>query len=184
LGGFVTESGTDRGALLDRILGFIAAMILLALMLLTAVDVASRKLGDVFGGKYFGSLRGSFELTELGLLILIFAGLPLASRRGEHVTLDFIDKALGERGADIWRRSVEVIVGLVFAGLAWQVWIKAGKVSANGDVTDTLRLIVGPFVYLMAAMVGVTALIHLARAVWPAPAHSHIPDLPEIKSTS
>jgi TRAP-type transport system small permease protein len=170
-------SETDWGTRLDRVLGFIAAMLLFGLMLLTAVDVISRKLGDVFGGKYFGSLRGSFELTELGLLILIFAGLPLASRRGEHVTLDFIDKVLGERGADIWRRGVEVIVGLIFAGLAWQVWIKAGKVSASGDVTDTLRLVVGPFVYLMAAMVAITALIHLARAIWSAPAPSQIPDV-------
>jgi TRAP-type transport system small permease protein len=162
------EGGTsDRGAILDRVLGLIAAMILIALMLLTTVDVVSRKLGDVFGGKYFGSLRGSFELTELALLVLIFAGLPLTSRRGEHVTLDFIDKALGRRGANVWRRVVEFFVGLVFAGLTWQVWIKAGKVSANGDVTDVLRLVVGPFVYLMCAMVAITSLIHFARAVWP-----------------
>lgn len=179
----MTESKTEHGALLDRVLGFIAAMILLALMLLTAVDVVSRKLGDVFGGAHFGSLRGSFELTELGLLVLIFAGLPLASRRGEHVTLDFIDKVLGERGADLWRRGVELLVGLVFAGLAWQVWIKAGKVTASGDVTDTLRVLVGPFVYLMCAMVAITALIHLARSIWPAPAPSVIPDL-DIKTPS
>ena len=170
----------DWGTRLARVLGLIAAIILLALMLLTAVDVVSRYI-------FNWPLRGAFELTELGLLVLIFAGLPLASRRGEHVTLDFIDKALGARGADIWRRVVEFIVGLVFAGLAWQVWIKAGKVTASGDVTDVLRLVVGPFVYLMAAMVAITALIHLARSVWPAPPVSHIPDLsadPAIKGPS
>lgn len=155
----------DLGTRLDRVLGFIAAMILLALMALTAVDVVSRYL-------FNWPLRGAFELTELGLLVLIFAGLPLASRRGEHVTLDFIDKALGERAAAVWRRIVEFVVGLIFAGLAWQVWIKAGKVSANGDVTDVLRLVVGPFVYLMAAMVAITAIIHLVRAVWPQAEHS------------
>lgn len=167
---------TDWGTRLDRVLGFIAALILLALMLLTAVDVVSRYL-------FNWPLRGAFELTELGLLVLIFAGLPLASRRGEHVTLDFIDKVLGERGADIWRRMIELIVGVIFAGLAWQVWNKAAKVSANGDVTDVLRLIVGPFVYLMAAMVAITAVIHLGRAVWPSPPPSHIPNI-DIKSPS
>ena len=70
------------GLWLDRILGLVAAFLLLGLMLLTAVDVVSRYV-------FNWPLRGAFELTELGLLVLIFAGLPLASRRGEHVTLDF-----------------------------------------------------------------------------------------------
>lgn len=165
------------GLWLDRILGLVAAFLLLGLMLLTAVDVVSRYM-------FNWPLRGAFELTELGLLVLIFAGLPLASRRGEHVTLDFIDKPLGPRGADIWRRVVEFLVGLVMAGLAWQIWLKAGKIYGYGDSTDVLRVPVGPFVYLMAAMVAITAIIHLIRATLATPtAPPLLPDL-DIKSPS
>ena len=42
-------------------------------------------------------IRGAFEITELGLLVLIFAGLPLVSHADEHVTMDFIDRILPAR---------------------------------------------------------------------------------------
>jgi len=67
-------------------------------------------------------LRGAFEATELMLLVLIFAGLPLVSHADEHVTMDFIDRMLtpprhrgaGARGARSLRRS-DVLPGV--AGL-------------------------------------------------------------------
>ena len=167
----------DYGIWLDRVLGVIAAAILFGLMMLTAVDVVSRYI-------FNWPLRGAFELTELGLLVLIFAGLPLASRRGEHVTLDFIDKALGPWLADVWRRVVEVGVGLLFLALAWQVWLKAGKIAEKGDYTDMLKVPVGPFVYLMAAAVAITGVIHLARSVLPtSPPPPLIPDFESKSST-
>jgi TRAP-type transport system small permease protein len=160
----------DWGTGLDRILGLLAAFLLFSLMMLTAVDVVSRYA-------FNWPLRGGFELTELGLLVLIFAGLPLTSRKGEHVTLDFIDKALSDRLANFWRRVMEVIVGLLFAGLTWQVWIKAGKISGAGDYTDMLKVPVGPFVYIMCGMIGITSIIHFIRAVLPSPQASHIPEI-------
>ena len=55
-------------------------------MMLTTADVVGRYI-------FNWPIRGAFEITELLLLTLIFAGLPLASRADEHVTLDFIDMA-------------------------------------------------------------------------------------------
>jgi hypothetical protein len=69
----------DWGLWIDRVLGLVAAALLFGLMMLTAVDVVSRYI-------FNWPLRGAFELTELGLLVLIFAGLPLASRRGELIS--------------------------------------------------------------------------------------------------
>ena len=75
------------GVWLDRVLGAAAAILLFGLMALTTADVIGRYI-------FNWPLRGAFELTELLLLTLIFAGLPLASRADEHVTLDFIDMVL------------------------------------------------------------------------------------------
>ena len=74
-------------------------------------------------------LTAVHPVTELLLLTLIFAGLPLVSRADEHVTLDFIDALLGDRGRQILRRLVDVICGLIILGLAWRVWVKAGKIA-------------------------------------------------------
>jgi TRAP-type transport system small permease protein len=152
---------TEVGIWLDRVLGLAAAVILLGLMLLTVVDVVSRYI-------FNWPLRGAFEITELSLLVLIFAGLPLASRTGEHATMDFIDAVLGERGQRAIVRLVDLFCGFVILGLAWQVWLKAGKIAGYGDTTDALKLPVGPFVYFMAVMVAITGLVHMFRAILPA----------------
>lgn len=154
-------SGTsDGGSWLDRALGAAAAALLFSLMLLTAADVVGRYI-------FNSPIRGAFEITELLLLALIFAGLPLASRADEHVTLDFIDMLLGSRGRLLLRRLSHLVCGLLILGLAWRVWIKAGKIAGYGDTTEVLRLPVGPFVYFMAMMVLTTAIVHLVKVLFP-----------------
>jgi TRAP-type C4-dicarboxylate transport system permease small subunit len=158
----VSLKSSEGGVWLDRTLGAAAALLLLGLMLITTADVIGRYI-------FSWPLRGAFEITELLLLALVFAGLPLVSRADEHVTLDFIDALLGRRARALLRRLVDVVCGLIILGLAWRVWIKAGKIAGYGDTTDVLRVPVGPFVYFMALMVLVTAVVHLIKAVLPAP---------------
>ena len=156
-------NSSDGGVWLDRTLGAAAALLLFGLMAVTTVDVIGRYIFNF-------PLRGGFEITELLLLTLIFAGLPLVSRADEHVTMDFIDAAFGERGRRLLRRLVDLVCGLIILGLAWRVWVKAGKIAGYGDTTEVLRITVGPFVYFMALMVAVTAVVHLIKAVLPAAA--------------
>ena len=155
-----TSQPAEVGVWLDRALGAAAAVLLFYLMALTTADVIGRYI-------FNWPLRGAFELTELLLLTLIFAGLPLASRADEHVTLDFIDMLLGDSGRLLLRRLVELVCGLLFLGLAWRVWIKAGKIAGYGDTTDVLRVPVGPFVYFMAAAIALTGLVHVLRVFVP-----------------
>jgi TRAP-type C4-dicarboxylate transport system permease small subunit len=156
----VASDRFEAGAWLDRVLGAAAALLLFGLMLLTTADVIGRYV-------FNWPLRGAFEITELLLLALIFAGLPLASRADEHVTLDFIDMLLGAGGRQLLRRLIDLACGIIILGLAWRVWIKAGKIAAYGDTTEVLRIPVGPFVYFMAAMVAITGVVHLVKAVLP-----------------
>jgi TRAP-type transport system small permease protein len=127
------------------------------MMCLTFVDVVARYV-------FNRPLRGAFELTELALLVLIFAGLPLVSHADEHVTMDFIDRLLSARGRELWKRAVQVVSAAVMFLLTWLVWIKAGRISAYNDATDVLRILYGPFVYFMAAMIAVAGLMHLYKA--------------------
>ena len=150
----------EAGAWLDRVLGAAAAVLLFGLMMLTTADVIGRYI-------FNWPLRGAFEITELLMLALIFAGLPLASRSDEHVTLDFIDMLLDTRGRRLLRRLIDLVCGVIILGLAWRVWVKAGKIAAYGDTTEVLRIPVGPFVYFMAAMVAITGVVHLVKAAMP-----------------
>ena len=127
------------------------------MMTLTFVDVVARYV-------FNRPLRGAFEVTELLLAVLIFAGLPLVSHADEHVTMDFIDRVLRPRMCELWQRGVQFVSAALMFLLTWLMWIKAGRISAYADATDVLRILYGPFVYFMAMMIALAGVIHLYKA--------------------
>ena len=108
-------------------------------------------------------LRGAFEVTELMLLVLIFAGLPLVSFSDEHAVMDFVDRVLGPRAQRGLERLVQLVNTAFMFLLAWLVWLKANRIWGYRDTTDVLRIVYGPFVYFMAASLALAALIHLYK---------------------
>jgi len=155
---------------LEALCGTLAAVALFAIMWLTLADVAGRKALST-------SLPGSLELTEMLMVLVIFAGLPLVSLRGEHVVFDSLDPLL-ERWV---RRSQGVVVELLcaaaLAGVAWLMWVKAGNMMAYGDTTAQLHIPQGPFVYAMSVLCALTALVHLLLIL--APTSHHHPGIDE-----
>jgi TRAP-type C4-dicarboxylate transport system permease small subunit len=147
----VPEHRWERRA--DAALGAAASTILMAMMLLTFVDVVARYL-------FNRPLRGAFEVTELLLVVLIFAGLPLVSYADEHVTMDFIDRLIAPRVRTRLERAVHLVSAGIMGLLTWLVWLKADRIWAYRDATDVLRIAYGPFVYFMAVMIALTGLIH------------------------
>jgi TRAP-type C4-dicarboxylate transport system permease small subunit len=142
----------------DALLGVAASVVLLAMMLLTVIDVVGRYRLKM-------PVRGAFEVTELMLVVLIFAGLPLVSFSDEHAVMDFVDRLLGPRGRRALRRFVHVVSAAFMFLLTWLMWLKADKIWAYRDATDVLRILYGPFVYFMALTLALAGLIHLYKIV-------------------
>jgi TRAP-type transport system small permease protein len=142
----------------DSLLGAAASTILMAMMLLTVVDVVARYV-------FNRPLAGAFEVTELMLLVLIFAGLPLVSFSDEHAVMDFIDRLFGRRGQDRVQRVVQLLNSAFMFLLMWLVWRKADRIWAYRDSTDVLRIVYGPFVYFMALTLALAGVIHLYKMV-------------------
>ncbi len=161
----MSDSGSKWEQRIDAVLGIAASAILMVMMMITTVDVISRYIFNY-------PLRSAFEVTELLLVILIFAGLPLVSQADEHVTMDFIDRMLPDAVRLALVRVVHVICAGVMFFLAWQIWLKAGKISGYGDTTDVIKISISPFVYFMAVMIGVTGLIHLFKTFVPGAARA------------
>jgi TRAP-type C4-dicarboxylate transport system permease small subunit len=151
---------SDGGRLVEVLLGVAASVLLLLLMSLTFVDVVARYV-------FSRPLAGAFEMTELLLLVLIFAGLPLVTYADEHAVMDFIDRPLGPRGTLMLQRLVQLLCAGTMGLLAWLVWLKADRIWAYRDATDVLRIVYGPFVYFMAVTIALAALIHLVKVVAP-----------------
>jgi len=142
----------------DALLGIAASAILLAMMLLTVVDVVARYV-------FSRPVRGAFEVTELMLVVLIFAGLPLVSFSEEHAVMDFIDRVTGARARRWLRRAVEAASAAFMFLMAWLTWLKADRIWAYRDATDVLRVLYGPFVYFMAVTLALAGVIHVAKVV-------------------
>jgi TRAP-type transport system small permease protein len=152
--------------LLATLAGGMAALALFAIMALTAVDVAGRKF-------FSASVPGSLELTELLMVMVIFAGLPLVSLHGEHVVFDSLDRWLPAWLKRVQQALVDLLCAALLFGLAWLMFTKAGQMAGYGDTTSQLKWPLAPFVYLMALLCAVTAAVHAALVLRPV-AHHHI----------
>ncbi|MFY9513220.1 MAG: TRAP transporter small permease subunit [Rubrivivax sp.] len=151
--------------LLSALCGLLAALALFAIMALTLADVGGRKLLD-------SSVPGSLEVTELLLVLVIFAGLPLVSLRGEHVVFDSLDPWLPRWLRRVQQAAVDLLCAAALAGLAWLMWAKAGQLGDYGETTAQLKMGLAPFVRVMSVLCGVTALVHLMLVARPV-AHHH-----------
>jgi len=149
---------------LDTLCGLLAAAALFGIMWLTLVDVGGRKLLST-------SVPGSLELTELMMVVVIFAALPMVSLRGEHVVFDSLDPLLAARVRRAQVLVVDGLCALLLAGMAWLMWLKAGQMASYGDTTAQLKIPQSHFVYAMSVLCGITALVHGLLMVEPTTHH-------------
>jgi len=138
-------------------LGYIAAAVMFGLMALTCVDVV---------GRYFLNrpVPGGFELTEILLAALIFAGLPLVSLRDEHVTVDLFDPVTPD-----WLFRIQHVVacglGFVCSGyLAWRLWLRAEHMDRVGETTAVLKIKLAWLTYSMSLLMAFAAIALLVLA--------------------
>jgi TRAP-type C4-dicarboxylate transport system permease small subunit len=147
----------------DIALAAVAGSLLFAMMTLTFIDVVMRY--------FFGApIKGGFEVTEMMMAVLIFAGLPLVSRKNEHVTIDALDRFFAASVRRVLHVIIQLVCAATLAGMAFLLYDKAGRFAEIGDVTQTLKFPIAPFVYLMAVLTLATAAVHLAAAFAAPPA--------------
>lgn len=113
-------SGIDR---VTRVLTGVGALALAVMTLWTTVDVITRYALSK-------PLRGSIDLVEATLVLVVFLALPACFFRGEQVTVDVVDNLLPARAVDVLKllgafASMLFLVLLGYTGVqpmldAWQ----------------------------------------------------------------
>lgn len=142
--------------------GVMAAVALFTIMWLTLIDVTGRKF-------FNHSLPGGLELTEILMVVVIFGALPLVSLGGEHVVFDSLDHLIPSWIKAIQNRVIEAVNALTFGGLAWLMSQRAQRFSEYGDTTVYLQFSIAPVAWIMAALLVLTALVHLVFVFVPPP---------------
>ncbi len=136
---------------LQPLLKRIAELSLLAMALLTLVDVLGRYV-------FSFPVRGSVELTEMLMVAVIFSGIPLATATGAHVSVDIVTLAMGPRARrvqTVFAHLLALCCSLLFACVTW------GRAMASlefKDQTQMLSLPLAPMVFFMSILLFVNAL--------------------------
>lgn len=116
--GFVVVPDPVVVRLLKRVakyLGIVASAGIVAMMILTVIDVTRRKLG-------IGSISGAYEATEVGLVAVVFAGMMSAESSGAHVRTSLLTSRLSIRAAMAMRLTGSCIVSVFLVWLGYWTW--------------------------------------------------------------
>jgi TRAP-type C4-dicarboxylate transport system permease small subunit len=150
-----------HGALraLVRFLGILSGAGLMAMVLVTSLDVVLRVFRI--------SLTGAYDLVKIAAVLTVSAALPYTTAIKGHVAIEFFFQKLGRRG----RAGVDALMRLsgmgLFGLLAWGGVRYGDSLRRSGEVSPTLELPVFWVPYLLAASCGLVVLIKLYHLFHP-----------------
>lgn len=122
---------TARAAeLAPAILGAVA---LFTLMIMTFADVVLRSAFD-------SPLPAATELTRILMAIVVFAGIPVISAKGEHIAVDLLDSFIPRRIRVVRDGLISAICGVLLFWPAERVSVLAERARSYGDVTEYLAI--------------------------------------------
>jgi TRAP-type transport system small permease protein len=128
----------------------------------TMLALLAWTIADIVGRTFFTSpMRGTVELTELAVVVLVYLGLSYAESRDRHIAVDLLYVRLPVRA----RLAMRVFAGLfgvvVIAVMTWRLFLYAGQLDAGGYTTGILRIPLYPvaLVAVLGAAVFLVAII-------------------------
>ncbi len=159
----------DRAA---RLLAYEAGALLIALALLTLVDVTLRGLagstalawlnGTAFERLIAGPIFGAQDIAEVGLSLVVFGSIAFCGRTGGHVSVDIFVNLLGERGQRISNVIVRLLAVVIFVFLTWKA-AERSILADQYDATTLLEIQRWPFYLFIAIGAGLYTLILIAE---------------------
>ncbi|MCD1635003.1 TRAP transporter small permease [Martelella mediterranea] len=140
--------------LCDRIAVTVAGIALLAMMLMTLVDVV---------GRYFlnAPLGFAFEMTQIGMAVVVFSALPSVTLHGRHVSAGLFEGLFKGRAALLRDLIWLAVIAASCLGLAWRLSTLAERFVRYGDRTSVLELPIGWVAWFGVAALGLSALAAL-----------------------
>ncbi len=139
---------------LNTVLHAAAGFTLVFLLFWTVADIT---------GRYFLSrpMRGTVELTELAVVVLVYLGLARTESDDAHISVDLLFVKLGRRGQLILRALAGLIGTAVIAVMTWRLFLFAGQLDTGGYETAVLRIPLYP-----VAILGVIGAVAFGVAVF------------------
>ena len=129
------ETLTHQGARWVALLGLAG---LLALAFATILDVFLRWL-------FNAPITGVRDAASLFVAIVISCALSTCMAERRNITIRFLGKIMSPKWGDILEVFGNLITLIVFALVAWQVWLYANDLGAQKEVTMVLGWPISPW---------------------------------------
>lgn len=154
-----TMAGSNvRPDALDRTLTWLSAIPVALIVVLTFIDVLGRYI-------FASPLRGSLEIIEYAMALVIFSALPLVTRRREHVTVSLIENLVKGQARQIKVILCDLISAFALGMLTWRLYVQAAEDLESGGSTIVLNLPHAPLNFALTAFAGLSTLIVLMMIV-------------------
>ncbi len=135
-------------------LALAAGYLLLAVMLLTVIAVLARKVFAL-------PIIGTQDLSEAGLVIIVFLGLAYAGLTGGHIAVDLISGFLDNRVSNILEGTIRLIGAVFFSIVTWQTVEQGFSALEYGEAFNLLPIPHYPFFFIVAFGTGLYAIVLL-----------------------
>jgi TRAP-type C4-dicarboxylate transport system permease small subunit len=127
---------------LNGILIGIGGILLVATVFLTCANIFLRAV--------WVPIDGTFELVGFFGAVLTAFALGYTQMRKGHIAIDIMTMQYPKGVRNVVSGINGLICGLFFAFCGWRLAVWAGTIRAEGEVTETLRIIFHPFIYCVA----------------------------------
>lgn len=109
-------------------------------------------VADVFG-RYFLNrpLAGTFELTELFMVFIVFLALGLAQHHQEHISLDIAYNYFPSHVKKYTNLLIDLVNLAVMAAVTWQLYEYSARMGEGNYTTAVLQVPIQPFVIVAVA---------------------------------
>jgi TRAP-type C4-dicarboxylate transport system permease small subunit len=144
------EKGPIRGLVL--FLQGLSAFTLLALMMITVIDVSGRYL-------FNHPLTGSTELTEIAVGLVVFSVFPIITWRNEQVVVDILDGFVPPSLHFARSLLFNLIISLSLIYLGQRIWVLGQRALSYEEVTEYLGIPSGWMMLFMSISCWLTALM-------------------------
>ncbi|MBW2029320.1 MAG: TRAP transporter large permease subunit [Deltaproteobacteria bacterium] len=143
---------------LGRIMDSVGRVILASMVLLITSDVVLR---------YFFNrpIKGSYELVEFMMVILVYLGLAYTQTRKAHVAINLLTVKLSKGRLAVTSSATNFLCTVIFSIITWRCALQAEALRSSGTSSDTLFIPNYPFMWVVVFGSVVLSLIFLKDTI-------------------
>ena len=118
-------------------------LVMMLMVLLTVVDVTLRRV-------FNSPLAWSFELMQLGLVIVVWGAVLYSTGRDRHISITVLTDRFPAKARRFFRVAFDLVSALLLLLIGWRAIIYAMTLARMRQETAILEILIFPFVCVLA----------------------------------